>query len=258
METHTGTGPGRKPNAIFAIVMIGAGVLLFLGNLGLLPIRHIWDYWPLIFVAIGLSKIGSNCPASGKVIGAVFVVLGLIFTLINVGALELHLNDGSLPLSLVFLALGFAGLTRALEGGRRSRSAAAVFTQFQNRAPEFLRTNAWDASPSLNNFAFMASINRKVDNLGVQSGALTTLFGSIEVDLRQATMPLGRNIIFLDVNAIMGSIKLRIPSSWRVVWNGAAIMANFEDKTVPPISGMAAPQLILTGYSVMATVEVES
>jgi hypothetical protein len=35
-------------------------------------------------------------------------------------------------------------------------------------------------------------------------------------------------------------------------------LGNIEDKTIPPNTGSSAPQLVITGSSVMGTVEIEN
>jgi len=240
--------------------MIGAGILLFLSNLGYLPIRNVWDYWPPIFVAIGLGRLTGTKRPGGLIVGVLFVVTGVVFTLVNTGIFRLRVHDDSWPLSLVFLALGIGGLAQALDGGKgEGRRRHQGFS-------EALGLTGGDASPStdpdtspvVHNFALMASVNQRVESSNLRGGSLTSLLGSIEVDLRRSHFAEGSDSIVVDANAVLGSVKLRVPETWRVIWNGAQVMGNFQDKTVPPLAGSAAPQLILTGYIFMGTIEVES
>jgi hypothetical protein len=273
-------GVGRRgPNGIFAVFLIGAGVLLFLSNLGFLPIRNVWDYWPLIFVAMGLGRLTRTPSFSAFVLGGLLVLFGFIFTLVNTGVIPIRTRDNSWPLSLLFIAVGIGGLAKVLEAGN-ARWRNYPFGPGSNRqapsdvpppaSPPPLRwptSENWagwskpsdsDDSPVLENIALMSTIRRKIESQNFQGGTLSAFLGSIELDLRRSRPPEGRNTIRLDANTIMGSIKLRIPETWRVDWNGVNMMASFEDKTVPPIIGAAAPQLIMTGYSFMGSIEIES
>ncbi len=40
-----------------ALVLIAAGVLLLLDNLGILWIDHVWDLWPLSLIAVGVAEL---------------------------------------------------------------------------------------------------------------------------------------------------------------------------------------------------------
>jgi predicted membrane protein len=61
----------------------------------------------------------------------------------------------------------------------------------------------------------------------------------------------------LEVSAVMGSVKIRVPEQWRVRIQGASIMGNYEDKTIPPTSEVNAATLVITGFSFMSAIEVE-
>ncbi len=40
-----------------ALLLISAGVLLLLDNLGILWIHHIWNLWPLSLIALGAAEL---------------------------------------------------------------------------------------------------------------------------------------------------------------------------------------------------------
>ena len=40
-----------------ALLLIGAGVILLLDNLGIVWIGRIWDLWPLALIAMGLAEL---------------------------------------------------------------------------------------------------------------------------------------------------------------------------------------------------------
>jgi hypothetical protein len=40
-----------------ALVLIAAGVLLLLDNLGILWIDHVWNLWPLSLIAVGVAEL---------------------------------------------------------------------------------------------------------------------------------------------------------------------------------------------------------
>jgi hypothetical protein len=115
-----------------------------------------------------------------------------------------------------------------------------------------------ELGPTLENYTVMGSIKRKVESQNFEGGKLTTTMGSIEVDLRRANMPPGRRSACIDVQVYLGSIKLRVPDTWRLVYRGDNVMGNVEDRTFPPVTAPDAPQLIITGSIVMGSLEFES
>jgi cell wall-active antibiotic response 4TMS protein YvqF len=50
-------GGPRTPRIFFAAFLILAGTLLFLGNLGLLPIHSFWDLVPVGMIVLGLIRL---------------------------------------------------------------------------------------------------------------------------------------------------------------------------------------------------------
>ena len=42
---------------VIALILISAGVLLLLDNLGILWIDHIWNLWPLSLIAVGVAEL---------------------------------------------------------------------------------------------------------------------------------------------------------------------------------------------------------
>jgi predicted membrane protein len=109
--------PTRKPTAVFAVCLIGAGIVLFLGNLGLLPIHRVWDLWPLIFTFIGLGRLTCSRRTPGKLlVGIAFVIIGIVATLFTTGIFEAHFHDDNWWISLVLIGIGVAGLARVLDG----------------------------------------------------------------------------------------------------------------------------------------------
>jgi hypothetical protein len=282
MGTPTGIGRDRRPNIIFAVFLITAGIVLFLANLGLFPIHRVWDFWPLVFSAIGLGRLYRSQTPGSLLLGLAFVGIGIVATLFSTGIFRLRLHDDSWPLSLVFIGLGVAGLAKVLDnepwtwGGnryphalfRRYRHSKWAHRQWRNANfaggeppyPDqaFADQLRSDMDPVLNDYTMMGHIKRRIESQSFQGGRLTSVMGSIEIDLRRARMPDGQRIAQLETNAMMGRIAVRVPDSWRVVWTGSNVMGSFEDKTIPPNTGTQAPQLIVSGDCTMGSIEIES
>jgi hypothetical protein len=107
--------------------LIGGGLLLLLGglfvlqNLGLVNAGRLWDYWPLLLVWVGLSRIFA--PGSGRHFASGFVIflLGVVFQL---DRLDMIFIPVRLFWPAVMIALGFALILDALLS-RRNRPPVA-------------------------------------------------------------------------------------------------------------------------------------
>lgn len=108
----------------------------------------------------------------------------------------------------------------------------------------------------LNDFTLMGSIKRRFDASDFRGGNALCVLGNIELDLRHSDISPGQTIT-LEVSAILGAAKIRVPEHWRVQIHGASILGTYEDKTVPANSTPDSPGLVITGYSFMSSIEVE-
>jgi predicted membrane protein len=274
MDMPPDVQPARKPTIVFAVCLIATGVLLFLGNLGLFPIHRIWDLWPLLFVFIGFGRLAGRRTPGRILMGAAFVVLGIIATLFTTGVFQLRFHDDSWFISLLLIAFGVVGLARVLDGepwhfgdrrygrkwARRQQRRMArgdsggSFSFEATMGPD----KSSDTDPVLSDHTIMGHIKRSVQSQNFEGGKLTSILGNIEIDLRRAKMPEGRKTAQLELEVIMGHVALRVPDSWRVIWNGENMLGNFEDRTIPPNTGAAAPELIVSGSCTMGSIEIES
>jgi hypothetical protein len=74
----------RQPRGtFFALALIVAGALLFLDNLGILPIEDIGAFWPLAFVVYGLGALWYRRSAVAIIWSSTLIVAGLLLILGN-------------------------------------------------------------------------------------------------------------------------------------------------------------------------------
>ncbi|MDQ2775695.1 MAG: DUF5668 domain-containing protein, partial [Acidobacteriota bacterium] len=100
------------PTLFMAVLLIVAGVLLFLGNLGWLPIHDIWKYWPLLMIGGGVAKWMNSYSLYGRTWGFLIVAVGMVYLALTLGLLHVKAMNGSWPLSLLFIVFGIAALAR--------------------------------------------------------------------------------------------------------------------------------------------------
>jgi predicted membrane protein len=237
--------PGTR--LFFAAFLIVAGTLLFLGNLGVLPLRNIWSYWPLVIVGIGVSRIVSALDLANRLFGCLVVFLGTIFLLINLDVIRIRSRDGSWPISILLIALGMSMLIKILQ---KRDPGQPLFGNLR-------RSLRGGSANVVSDLCVMGSIKRRVDVTDFSGGSTLSVLGSIELDLRHSRITEPAQLVHLDVSAILGSAKIRVPENWRVRIHGTGIMGNYEDKTVPSAATADFPTLVVTGYSILGAVEIE-
>ena len=91
-ENH---GPRRRmPSAFWPLVLIGAGVLLLLTNMGYVPWQSwsvLWRLWPLLLIALGIDVLIGHRSAIGA------IVSGLLILLLVGGAIAVVLFAPQIP-----------------------------------------------------------------------------------------------------------------------------------------------------------------
>ncbi len=239
-----------------AIVLIGAGVLLFLGNLGVLPVRDIWVYWPVFPIAAGLGRISSARNTGAILSGVLALIFGAYFLLSNLGWLNLRFSDGSGPIAFLLIASGLITLVKMLDFSRAPQpDTSPPNTSQPFTAPSF--TMQGDQRNAVNDFVLLGALKRRLETLTFNGGQMICVLGNIEIDLRRAVIAPDTRTAVLNTTAVFGAIKLRVPQHWRIHVSGISILGNFEDKTIPPSLALDASTLVITGLSLFSSVEIE-
>lgn len=251
---HSGVFTGGHSPAgrmFFAVALIVAGVVLFLDNVGVLRLRDIWEYSPLLMAAWGVSILADGRTISRRYWGVLLVALGVLGTLLNLGVLRIHTRDDSWLFALLLIAAGVFALIRTVEGGGAALKARMEFGEQRTAAP---------AENVLNEHTVFGAIKRRVETPNFLGGQIECVFGSVELDLRYSQIFPNGTPVSVDVNCVFGSAKMRIPETWLVIVQAAGVFGNVEDRTIPPrtMGGLSAPTLLITGQSVFSSVEIEN
>jgi predicted membrane protein len=100
-------------------------------------------------------------------------------------------------------------------------------------------------------------VERKVSTDDFQGGQISTTFGGVDIDLRQAGMR-GDSAV-LDINCIFGGVEIKIPRNWIAVSQVAAIFGGIGNSSAQPASDMpGVKRLYLKGSVVFGGVEVKN
>ncbi len=222
------------PRLVLGIIAMAVGLMLTLDNFGILEGARFWRLWPVILIALGLSRLSTWIRTGGRPEGVGLIILGLAILLLNLGVL--HFRQ-LFPLAL----LGFGGyfVMRAVLGERRAAGGGEA---------------GGEPGALLDAFVVMSGVRKASSSPDFRAGSATAIMGGCEIDLRQASIKGGPAVF--DTFAMMGGIEIRVPEDWTVDMQGNPLMGGFEDKTRRPAD--ASKRLVITGLAIMGGVEVKN
>ncbi len=224
---HTAT-----PRLVMGLVVMAVGLMLTLDNLGVLDSRRFWRLWPLILVALGLTRLSRWARMGGKPEGLGLIGIGLAFLLVN-----FHVFQFRHLFPLFLLGAGAIILFKAVWGGR---------TIGEGNPP--------GTDDLVDAFVVMGGSKKGSSSPDFKGGNAFALMGGVELDLRQASIDTGPAV--LDIFAMMGGIEIRVPETWTVEIRANALLGGCEDKTRRPPD--EKKRLVITGFAVMGGVEVKN
>lgn len=246
---RSGFGGGDRQGSMFVgLVLVVLGVGLLLQNFGILRVRNVLSFWPVFPILWGVHVLTRSRSMFSYLVGGLAIGLGGLKLLDNLDIIDV---GAKFYAPLVLIGIGVAFLVRNLGG-----TTAGDERMF---GVEGLGESGSVDQPHINPMAVFGGVKRRVTSQQLESGEVMALFGGVDLDFRQARMK--GTTAAVEVNAIFGGIKLRLPESWAVEVRGSAVAGGFEDKTLPPPPGPGgepAPKLILTGNAMFGGVEIEN
>lgn len=139
---------------------------------------------------------------------------------------------------------------------------AALYAGLEPPAPSALahRPEILPATPGVRpqrTLAILGSTERRGTWSGAAQMEARALFGSVELDFREARLPAGT--VELTVDAIFGSIEIVVPPELAVEVDGVGILGSFESMDRAPAEpDPGRPLLRITGRAVFGSVEVRT
>ncbi len=238
--------------SLFALMLIVAGALLFLDNLGILPIQDIRAYWPIWIVIWGVHMLDRR---RGQFVSIWALALIAWGTLLILGNLHILHVSGSVFWPVMLIALGVSMLV--------SPAHLKDWPDYVRIRMKHLRsTNQRESffGNKMHESLVFGSLNRRVESQQFEGGKVEAVFGSIELDLSGASISSPDRLAALEVNAVFGGIEITVPRTWKVVMKNAAVFGGCEDKTFPPRPepGFAPATLVVTGAAVFGGIEIRN
>ena len=216
---------------IFGLAIIIAGLVLFLENLGVIGYVHIWDWWPVLLILLGIGQLAQPKKCRQPWTGLILIGVGLLFLGNNLDIFYFRFRD-LWPLILILVGLSI------------------------------LRHTTWkrkDISQS-NDFINLSFILGGGDHTyatqNLEGGKISAIMGGGSIDLRDAAFP--GEVIEIDVFAFWGGYDITVPREWNVNVQVTPIMGGIENKTRAIAGVQNTKTLVIRGTVIMGGVEVKN
>lgn len=217
------------PRLVFGFLIMAAGVLITLDNLGFVDASDMLRFWPAGLVLIGALKLIERGPVGpGAFGGWLWVAAG--------GVLMLWTLDYVNPFSLLPLVL-------VVIGGRLVWHTFVPKPQRGSKPEGFVE-----------GVAVLGGNSRSNSSQSFRGGDLNAFMGGVELDLREAAIQDSPAVI--DVFVMWGGIEIRVPERWAVDPKVTALLGGFEDRTRG--GPEAGEQLVVRGLVVMGGIEIKN
>ena len=254
-------GTNAAGGLIIGLCVIAVGVLFLLRNVGVLYFDDIWQYWPVILIVIGISKLANTHSASQVTSGLIIGGIGTVFLLRNLGFIYGNIWEYLWP--GILIAVGLSILVKHLEGRDQSWNPGSAPPGSPPPGPgnPFPPGSGFTTTTSGANYlhaeCVFSGTRQKLETQDFLGGKIAAVFGGAEIDLRSAGTK--REEVTIKADAVFGGIELWVPAHWQTIVRGTGVFGSFEDKTFPAAPGRdKAPRLVVTGGAVFGSVVVKN
>jgi predicted membrane protein len=215
------------------ILVLIYGMLLLLRNMGYDTGIHLWDYWPVLLILLGLRLLLQPSEHRQFVTGSAITILGLLFLLNNLDVIDLRWRI-IWPVLIVFIGV------------------VIIYHSLWRKNKAISGQDKIDLSMVFGGGEF------RYDSKTFRGGSISAVMGGGSIDLREAEM--AENEMILDVFAMMGGIELMVPRHWTVIMQATPILGGMENKTTASteLSGKPAKRLVVNGTVIMGGIEVKN
>lgn len=226
-----------QQRVVLGVVMALMGVVFLLDNFRVFDAERVLTFWPVVFIVVGGLKLAQPQRNKDYVIGSGLVLVGVALTLDHMGLISVRWRD---LWPLLLIAVGFMVIFKGQLSARLDQNA--------NNLPDGLLDNG-----QLSLTTIMSGNQIKIDAQNFQGGEMTVLMAGVELDLRNAAMPVDATV---HIFVAMGGVEIKIPMDWTVVYQGTPLLGGVEDKTIP--SANPTKRLTITGTVIMGGIEIRN
>ncbi len=238
------------PQALVGLFLVLVGALFLLDNLGVVDARRVWHYWPLILVAVGITRVANPRRRGEQLWGGIEIAVGLLLLMRYLGLLRLSFRQ-MWPAALVL-----GGIYMIWQASRRDRAPGEAASPWGGVS--FGQPGATSVAGDLREFAIFGGGTRIVRSPDFRGGRITAIAGGFDIDLREAVI-VGDGAS-IEVSFFMGGAVFRVPESWNVVVNVTHFLGGTDHKARParPASELPVKTLTIHGSTIMGGLEIRN
>jgi hypothetical protein len=219
----------RHRGLVWPILVISAGILLLLNNLGLMEV-DLWELllrgWPLILIAIGIDLLVGRRSIWGSIVAAVLILgvfvlgLGLYQGTIRTGNLPTHtieqpLAEASSAAIQIDAPVGNLSFSPGAERGMLVDGGVRLLSG--SRIEEDFGVAQGEATLSLREVFPTPYIFGRIPDWDLQLGSGVPLALSLDSGVGRATFDLrGLSVETLNVDLGVGLVSVRLPAEGRI------------------------------------------
>ncbi len=218
---------------------LGIGLLIFGGywmlrELHIIPSflgEYIFNFRN-IFIIIGVYFIAAREKAGA---GLIFIGIGTFLWLRHFGLIFM---DWDLLLPAIIILIGVSLIAgRSIQSSRKNAEA--------DEKQDFI-----------DDFSLLGGRERTITSQSFRGGKVTALFGGSQIDMRNAELAEGHNV--LDVFIMFGGTSLIVPPDWNVRVEVFSLLGGFGDKRYSVVKVVPNPEktLLIKGFVMFGGGEV--
>ncbi|MFW6132095.1 MAG: LiaI-LiaF-like domain-containing protein [Candidatus Aminicenantaceae bacterium] len=218
---------------LIALVIIFAGIIILLENLGIYSGISVWGYWPLFPVLIGISLLARPKETRQSLTGWILFGAGILFLLDNLNVMGFNIGD---YWPLILILAGIIIIKNAFWKSGKQELNDFIDLNFVLGGGDFRFTNK-----------------------NLTGGKLSAIMGGGTIDLREADFE--KEEIFIDTFTMMGGIEIRVPRNWKVHVHGTPILGGIDNKASfdgPENDNKAGKKLTIKGTAIMGGIEIKN
>ncbi len=202
---------------IGALLLI-IGAFFLLRNTDILPYYFLYDirFWPMVMTVVGIIIVINS---RNSFLGYLLILLGGAFIASDVFDVSFrYIWREYWP--LILIALGIYFLVRKGSLTNVNNNTKTPLTGSENE----------DAGDVVDITAIFNTVKRRIVSQNFKGGKVTVLFGGADLDLREAKLAEGKNV--LDVVVLFGGLDLIVRNDMKVDINAPVIFGAISDKRV--------------------------
>jgi len=217
---------------MIGLILIVLGIIFLGHSFDVFRLGHlISHWWPLILVAIGISKLGRH-DRNG---GILLILLGILFLLSTLNIIHWYQIRRFWPVILIIIGIGM------------------LIKRFPSQNEDSTDSSSQSAADKVEISSFFCNTKRKLTSRQLRVAELDAVFGSLTLDLRQAGIaPEGCT---LTTAAIFGTIDIYVPLQCSINFQGSQFLGRAENWASGSSSG---PTITIKGDAIFGNIRVNN